>query len=54
MTETRLYNNYAVPILKYTRKIILLFRYIGKRNNERQHLKLHEDKNKITQRKTIE
>ena len=31
MTETRLYNNYAVPILKYTRKIILQFKYRDKK-----------------------
>jgi hypothetical protein len=40
-TEPRLYNKYAVPVLKYTRKIILQFKYTDKRSNKRQHLKLH-------------
>ena len=34
MTETKLYSNCAVPILKYTRKIILQFKYIDKSNNK--------------------
>jgi hypothetical protein len=54
MSKTRCYNNYAVPILKYTRKIILQFKHMEKRNNKRHNLKLHSDKNKITQRKAIE
>jgi len=37
MTETMLHNKYAVPILKYTRKIVLQLKYIYKR----KHLKLH-------------
>lgn len=41
MIDARLYNNYAVPILKYTRKLILQLKYMDKRNNKRQHLKLH-------------
>jgi hypothetical protein len=34
MTDTRLYNNYALLILKYTRKVLLQFKYIDKRNNK--------------------
>jgi hypothetical protein len=37
----KLYNKCVVPIHNNTRKIILQLKYIHKRNNKRQHLKLH-------------